>query len=345
MPGTEVEHQFQREMVTLSFISYCGFLEADPGDVAGLVREGLENVEDIVGPQELIWGPASVKPVGRLFDNGMMMVVRPAGDPGKLTVVIRGTNPVSMSAWFQQDFDVGQSTPWVFPEATGGERYSRGASRSLWLLTAALIPEAGEPGAGLTLLEALEAEIAKAEGPLTINVTGHSLGGVMATTLALWLRERLPRESVPHLPTRAFAGPSAGNAAFAAYTNRMLGDYLRIYNHMDIVTHAWNEDEIRELKDLYAFCLDHGTMDAMVDLILPRVSGNGYTQLGQAERIWDKPYKPLLTWGLQAVYQHVVPYLEVYDLDVPKMLLTIGFPKLAWEGFDPIGFMKQVFNR
>ena len=56
---------------------------------------------------------------------------------------------------------------------------------------------------------------------MRIHFTGHSLGGLLAPTYALWLYDELRGDPVhPRLTfsADAFAGPSAGNQAFADYT-------------------------------------------------------------------------------------------------------------------------------
>src|SRR5581483_2631925 len=78
----------------------------------------------------------------------------------------------------------------------------------------------------------------------SLMVTGHSLGGGLAPVLAAWLAWRFGDAS--RLKVYTFAAPSPGNAAFAAYFNRLFRDptgktstAYRIYNTLDLVPNAW----------------------------------------------------------------------------------------------------------
>ena len=70
-----------------------------------------------------------------------------------------------------------------------------------------------------TLLEFLKSQTAK---PIKVCVTGHSLGGCLAGTFALYLKDnRGSWDSSGTSPVCCitFAAPTAGNAAFATYSD------------------------------------------------------------------------------------------------------------------------------
>jgi acetyl esterase/lipase len=76
-----------------------------------------------------------------------------------------------------------------------------------------------------------------------IFVTGHSLGGCLASVLAPSLAQQLG--SAKNFKVYTFAAPSAGNQDFASYYNRLFTDdaaastAFRVFNDLDIVPESW----------------------------------------------------------------------------------------------------------
>jgi Lipase (class 3) len=112
-----------------------------------------------------------------------------------------------------------------------------------------------------TLLQFLRNFVANAAGPVNIYVVGHSKGGALAPVLALWLADTQGRavvdpaqwdlESKAILHLYSFAAPTAGNAGFADRFKQRISDAYRLANPYDIVPHAWDPNEVREIPDLY----------------------------------------------------------------------------------------------
>ncbi|KAK3039010.1 hypothetical protein RJ639_027495 [Escallonia herrerae] len=71
-------------------------------------------------------------------------------------------------------------------------------------------------------------------GDLKIMVTGHSMGGAMASFCGLDLMVNLEAEDVQVL---TFGQPRIGNAAFASYYSQLVPNTIRITNDHDIVPH------------------------------------------------------------------------------------------------------------
>jgi hypothetical protein len=95
---------------------------------------------------------------------------------------------------------------------------------------------------------------------MRVTVTGHSKGGALAPTLALWLKETQTARGDNRgwddsgqatIRCVTFAGPTPGNAAFAKRIESALPDHHRIANDRDIVTHAWEKAQLAALGPLY----------------------------------------------------------------------------------------------
>jgi pimeloyl-ACP methyl ester carboxylesterase len=69
-------------------------------------------------------------------------------------------------------------------------------------------------------------------------VTGHSLGGALATMVALWLQDQLPKGGGPsnvRITPYTFAAPTAGNQAFANLYDAKFPNSSRYVNSRDLV--------------------------------------------------------------------------------------------------------------
>src|SRR5262249_50213369 len=139
-------------------------------------------------------------------------------------------------------------------QSTAGLRIAPADLRRKWLP-----PEQRDAGVDLlTFLRTLSDE--RRDG-LEVTVAGHGKGGALAPTVALWLREahdssdpgeRWDEQRQSQIRCHAFAGPSPGNSAFAARIDARLGeDHHHLRNMNDLVTHAWQVDELLEVPTLY----------------------------------------------------------------------------------------------
>jgi lipase (class 3) len=114
---------------------------------------------------------------------------------------------------------------------------------------------------GYDLVSFLKAAVESTHGSVRIVVTGHSKGGALAPTLALWLTDtqgsaaeaqRWDPEGRASVDCYSFAGPTAGNDAFAQRSNQVIGDRChRIYNRLDVVAKAWVPGSLRGIGSLY----------------------------------------------------------------------------------------------
>ena len=140
--------------------------------------------------------------------------------------------------------------------------------------------------AGLDLLGFLSGEAGAAGGPLDVAITGHSKGGALAPVVALWLRELLASPDAAErwdgdrgsrVSCHAFAGPTPGNAGLADRIDRSLGaDHHHLRNANDVVTHAWQADELEAIPSLYA---PRGVqLERLIRLIVEKTRALDYRQ-------------------------------------------------------------------
>jgi hypothetical protein len=84
-------------------------------------------------------------------------------------------------------------------------------------------------------------------------ITGHSLGGNLATVYSSWLQYEMKKAGKPfnYFSVITFAAPAPGNAVFAEDFNRNFPTALRIENTNDIVPKFPVANDISKLDDLY----------------------------------------------------------------------------------------------
>ena len=77
--------------------------------------------------------------------------------------------------------------------------------------------------------------------PDTLYVVGHSLGGAMATTIALYLQQQVSAGKLPvaSIQPYTFAAPTAGDATFATWFDKQFPKAVCTYNKYDVVPTAW----------------------------------------------------------------------------------------------------------
>lgn len=200
-------------------MTLAGLCYAPRRRIAGyLARPALATA----GAWRIVWGPVET------LANLVYVAYSP--ESHTFCVAIRGTVPTPGPAQLlnvYQDLHVAQAVPWPHGEAPDA-RIARGTWDGLRALLS-------RPSDGATLDAFLEHAAAALPGA-SVAVTGHSLGGCLASVLAVHLRHRLP--GVPVAPV-TFAAPTAGNEAFAALFDALFPAAPRYYNRLDVVPMAW----------------------------------------------------------------------------------------------------------
>ena len=204
-------------------------------------------------------------------------------------------------------------------------------------------------GGGIDLRGFLGAAVNAAGGnDVEVVVTGHSKGGGLASTVALWLAEtqggavpeaeRWDPDDRATIHCYSYAGPTAGNAAFAERSNERIGaNCHRIMNKLDIVPHAWAVGDLGLIAKLYKADVV-APLPAMSDLsetIVSLTRSLDYTQVGNIVRELDgklDPDQPLFFH--QMVHQHMDAYLEELKLTADAKITTATF-------FDPLATLPR----
>ena len=219
-----------------AYLSYTGQLRTDieytTTDLKTELETNIANNTNLAGKWDVVWGPVTYTMPGAVMQMNMMYVVKEK-TTDQYIVAIRGTNGTADLNWLVEDFDVGDMVVWqpqgssVFPDPDGP--YNKPA----------MISEATSVGLeillkmqDLTLTQTLEQYLKSVADAATaswgVTVTGHSLGGALAPTLALYLKmvkHTWNTNSYAAVSCIPFAGPTPGNYAFATLAEQTFSQW------------------------------------------------------------------------------------------------------------------------
>lgn len=133
---------------------------------------------------------------------------------------------------------------------------------------------------------------------MTVNFTGHSLGGLMASTLALWFYEMLNSPELTGSRERtaihvySFGGPTAGDQQFASYSDSILQpppssrSCTRYINEADVAANVWHKDDMEKILSFYGKTVPiSNILNGLIHCLTGMVKGMGYTQLANKKVI------------------------------------------------------------
>lgn len=277
MPTTPSYNRLQ-QIFCLNWLSNALLGKSDTQEelekiASAVVQQTLADpqVVNFIGQWDLVWGPVvfqhtplpdEPKIFDSVADNTMFIASRTAGNITTYVVAIAGTNPISWYGWFIEDFDVHNTVAWsdVLTGNFNGQVSSDGSTPRISQGTAAGINALlgmSDPKQG-TLMHYLAQVVTQGNSSIEVAVSGHSLGGALSATLALYIAEKQQgsnswdpnrRAVVTALPS---AGATPGNTAFAMHYDELLGTRTnRIWNALDIVPHAWELDMLNQAPHLY----------------------------------------------------------------------------------------------
>ncbi|WP_234327467.1 lipase family protein [Streptomyces sp. NRRL WC-3742] len=188
-------------------------------------------------------------------DANMAYIAKSIDGSNRFAVVPRG--PIGNITDILEDLDVGTVVPFSASGSPTPVAVSKGAMTAFTqVATMVSIPPQAEdePGApapedafasqGTTIVQALAAlvQAAPTTPRPTVYVTGHSLGGCLATMLAPYLYTQAQSWSdVPDFLLQTFAAPTAGLGSFATYLTGLPFDTRHHFNAWDAVPLAWTD--------------------------------------------------------------------------------------------------------
>jgi triacylglycerol lipase len=223
--ATAIQNLSQRQiMLSFAYLAYCGEEIVTPkpeGQILSLINAAMPQIPPIASPNptwNVVWGPAVYTTPGALYQDNLMYVAQNQSDKSQFVIAVRGTNFVADLDWLMDDIDVRQMMTWPPGSSVStpaGAMMSESTSIGLQILFAMN----GAPGPATSLMSFL---LTQTSGAINLCVTGHSLGGCLAGTLALYLKDNpsmWDASGKSNVSCITFAGPTAGNAAFAAYSD------------------------------------------------------------------------------------------------------------------------------
>jgi hypothetical protein len=178
---------------------------------------------------------------------------------------------------------------------------------------------------GTTLKQCLAEYIGRG-GKCDLYITGHSKGGALSSTVALWLADTQGAQDDPAElwdPTRqatlhyySFAGPTAGDSDFAAHSDALFGDRChRIWNYNDVVPCAFIPTHLTDVSRRYNLNgLERMTIDKLTSEVAAKVAGLNYTHPCRQGNRFDGRLLSDVPVLAQIAHQHLDSYLSNCDM-------------------------------
>jgi triacylglycerol lipase len=147
--------------------------------------------------------------------------------------------------WIYQDLHVTSQEKWLFTNDSSDAKLSQGSFDGWQNLNKMTDKKTGQ-----LLLPFLEKELKENSRLL---ITGHSLGGNLATVYAsyLWQSFKKKQRTGTDINVITFAAPAAGNGAFAGDFDKKFPQSIRVENEYDIVPKFPCASRISSLGDLF----------------------------------------------------------------------------------------------
>lgn len=226
--------------------------------VTKIAADVLSDTGSIIGNDwKAIWGPiVYVKDSTSISvhaDNTMGMYYSPKEN--LIVIAIAGTNINSPFGWFTEDFSVSKTVPWEsITGVSDSGNIAHGTSVGLKILLNM------KDSKGTTIISALQAFLIA--NPtlknIDIAVAGHSLGGALSPTLALYLlnkKSSWDSQEIANIGAFPTAGPTPGDEDFAKYYEDQINSnnitYLSQHNSIDVVPHAWQKEDLADIPTIY----------------------------------------------------------------------------------------------
>lgn len=319
------------DLLTFQTMYLCGVAYmADPALMPGMIKN-TQVPQPGTAVWRCLWGPAQND------DDANLVFVAgyfpdPNAAPESIFVTIRGTDVDIDDIWgilwqIREDLDAGdpQPMPWALNDP------ARVASGTLdGLTTVQGLADFTQPPEKETLTQFLTTFLSNpANANVTTVVTGHSLGGCLATIVAMWIRTLpLPNYRGTIQPI-TFAAPTAGNGNFAKYYNELFPSARRFQNSLDVIPLLYYD--LGAIDGIYGGLLPAPDyVRAGVALMEEEAGGAGYTQPAQGQQILPGTQLASDTeWSTQAFHQHhLATYLAILT-GTPVDMAALPQPNVA----------------
>ncbi|MEU5757624.1 hypothetical protein [Nocardia sp. NPDC047648] len=286
------------------------------------IQQYLDTNQEVIGGWEIVWGPGVALFDTDLYAVNALYMVRSTEDRSRYVLAMAGSTDALVFDWLVEDSFILQ-TPWF---ANNAAMHTIGTAIGVKTLIN-IRPSGQRPGAGHTLPEFLSTLGDKA---IDLTVTGHSLGGALSLTLALflrdtqWLWDNSEKAKISVLST---AGPSFCNQEFVDYTTQRLQRVQRYANDLDVVPHMWNPPDIDGAKALYSKNNQPapGAMEIVFDLLKAQASASGqYAHFDPSSGVFQGTFNDEINqtqgstsddlyWN-QVGYQHIGGYHDFFEI-------------------------------
>ena len=215
----------RQTMLSFAYLAYTGEGITTPNPESTI----LSNINNALPKLNLsnwnvVWGPVAYTVPGGLYQDNLVYVVQNS-TTNQYVIAVRGTNFISQVDWFLEDFEIVNTMPWPMPGASSNCAAGSAITESTSIdMNLVLGPNMVSNGDGL--LAFLYSKAGGGSISIDICVTGHSLGGVLSNTLALYLLEnkKLWGGSNSTVSCISFAAPTAGNDLFATNANTVFAN-------------------------------------------------------------------------------------------------------------------------
>ncbi|MCX4970699.1 lipase [Streptomyces sp. NBC_00654] len=223
--------------------------------------------------------------LGMSPDNAnLAYLARNTDGSNSFAVVIRGT--VGNVTDLMEDLDVGTMVPLNLVGMPSPVSVSKGAMKAFTQVVTMST-------SGVTLAQALGAALGRAQPDPTVYVTGHSLGGCIATMVAPYLQTLTWPQGTPNFELHTFAAPTAGGADFAAYVDSLKWQANeRHFNINDMVPQAWNNLGATKQWYLGPGPAANDDVKAVISALIALPGPHVYVQPGQDDALNDS-YDPV----------------------------------------------------
>ena len=226
--------------------------------VTQVSKDVLSKTSSIIGNWKPVWGPIvyANDPTSNSVHADNTMGLYYNADENQFVIAIAGTNGNSPFGWFTEDFSVHTMVTWEsITGVSNSGSIANGTSIGLTILKDKMKNASGE-----TIATALTNFLASGTVPngANIAVAGHSLGGALAPTLAMYLlntKTTWDPKGITSITAYPTAGPTPGDKNFAKYYEEEISKknitYISQHNSIDIVPHAWQETDLEQIPSIY----------------------------------------------------------------------------------------------